>query len=187
MWNRFLYLFFGDEKTFGASMRHHRLKTSLKVFLVVLISCSSFLGVRWAIWFLGPPVHTPSYSSTQDIRLYGPMEENFINLDNAGTLRPYVYIFKGFNPANNISFILNATPSILGKEYMPNGGGLNDGRATYYTQIFKENDLIIFNTTLQKSREIKTHGRTFMVTLFTIKNLDDGNGNFEYQFGIEEK
>ncbi len=127
----------------------------------------------------------PKFSSNQTMRLYGPHEINFINLDNSGTLRPYVYIFKGFKPNENISLVLNATPSILGKEYMPNENGRNGGRVARHTQIFEEKDLIIFNILDKRVQDVKTSGRTFVVTLLSIKDLNDEN--FEYQFGIVEK
>ena len=117
------------------------------------------------------------FSDTQYIRFLptqlGGIDR--ISLDNIGTMKRYLILSE-----NSLSMILNVSPV----EKLSPVKGVED------TQIYSygKSQIYLFDTGKNRSHQINTSGRKFVVTLNKIKEFVAKNGipAKEYEFGISE-
>ena len=114
-----------------------------------------------------------------------PADQNIINLDGVGTLRPYHNLYTNVNNGQQVVLVKNFPITVLNKDMAPQ----SNGSAYYYKNEPDEKDIYFFNTTTQKSREVEVAGRVFLVTLYDTKDLSsvEGGENYKYRFGVSEK
>jgi hypothetical protein len=147
------------------------------LFLLILplvmgtLSDSSYIGQKFSMTAI---VYSRDY----------PADKNIINLDNVGTLRPYNMFYEE-SPDIRIKLALNFPVTVLSDRMAP----MSKGSAYMYQKEPDSEDVFIFNVLGQKSHEIEVAGRTFLVTLFNIRDLSisDIDTQYEYQFGVVEK
>jgi hypothetical protein len=104
---------------------------------------------------------------------------DYLNLDNIARLRLYVPYSKEY-----VTLLLDIIPTDLPSR---SGSGISVEGAQIYNQSLGVP--YVFDKGTQKRHEITVAGRTFVVTLLQIKQLDVPNvaKPLEYVFGISEK
>lgn len=157
------------------------------VLLIVVVIAVVAAGYAYYIQIIVPErIITPPFTASLYQREY-PADKNIINLGGYGTLRPFGN-FENPNPSQQVTLALNWTVTVMNKMMAPK----SDGAAYFYPKQPEKKDLYTFDVLSQRSHEIKTEGRTFLVTLMVIKDLSENpenpfDTNYEYQFTVSEK
>jgi hypothetical protein len=119
---------------------------------------------------------SPLYSSKQNIVFTPNQDEESINIDNVGTLRPTVPMGK-----NEITLALDASAVRYPSQ---KANGLELGPVVEY----QSNAQVTFDLNSNKRHIIYLSGRKFAITLLEVRILKNTDSDFpmEYTFGISE-